>query len=168
MSLNFWRVERSYLTHVAYDEPNRVLVVVFGVTKRNPARAWLYFEVEPEVAYEFAEAVAPGSMFSTQIKDAYAQSECGATSAEAALRMALEAGFTTFAVSGRAAFDVITDVLDEDELEERLHVDEDCEGNHLYLLGPEIDDERGAMRHLWHLNLSSGLVVPPLPRLVGR
>lgn len=167
--MQFHTIDHSFLSHLAYDEASETLTIVFRRGDGQAPRAYNYLGVPVSAYHEMLEELNPGAWFQRNIRSNYAFEEVGAVSLADTLSLAVKLEYATFAVSPRTMARLpLAEVIAADP-DQTYHGDEDCEGNHLWVLGGPIVLRGGVdQRPVWHLNAANGLVVPPTPRLVEK
>ena len=167
--MQFHTIDHSFLSHIAYEDASETMTLVFRRGEGKPSRAYNYLGILAGLYEEVLDSLNPGTFFQRNVRPHFTYEEVGAEKLETTLKLAVGLGYERFATSSRTSRRrELTEVM-ADAPDETFHGDEDCAGQHLWILGGPVELDRGGdQRPVWHLNLSNGLVVPPTPRLVER
>jgi hypothetical protein len=158
-----WRKLRSRAIRlIGHDFDTHRLVVRF-----DGGMFYAYEGVSDDVLTAFAQADIPGQLIRDQLTPrSYSDKTRGHSSLDEVLSQAAGLGLHSISRSPRELESRSIDGLDAAgvaALSEQLDIDEDCVGNHTWFI---LGSAPGSARLLWHLNETTGAVVPPHPRVL--
>lgn len=166
--MQFFLIDHSFLSHVAYDSETETLTIVFRRGEGRPPRVYNYLGVPDLDALELIESPNPGAHFQRNLRAVYTYEEIGAPELATTLGLAKKLGYERFAVSRRNQSRLDIDQVIAADPDAVYHGDDDCGGNHMWFLGGPAEVNGREQRPIWHLNTANGQVVPPTPRIVER
>ena len=158
-----WRKLRSRAIRlIGHDFDTHRLIVRF-----DGGVFYAYENVPDEVLTSFAAAEIPGQLIRDHLTSRdYSDKSRGYSSLEGVIGAALDLGLRSISsspsdLSARSISGLDTEGVSA--LSEQLDIDEDCTGNHTWVI---LGTAPAKARLLWHLNEATGLVVPPHPRVL--
>ena len=158
-----WRKLRSRAIRlIGHDFDTHRLVVRF-----DGGVFYAYEGVPDDVLTAFAQADIPGQLIRDYLTPrGYSDKTRGHHSLDEVLARASDLGLHSISRSDHELESRSIEGFDAAgvaALSDQLDTDEDCVGNHTWFI---LGTAPGSARLLWHLNETTGLVVPPHPRVL--